>query len=75
MDQLCRMAYLDQDICEQLVVNEPGSFEPVWKQYDDLEPRIVPQLKALYIRKEFVCPGFWSFMKTIFPNCEIVYLR
>jgi hypothetical protein len=75
MEQLCRMAYYGQNICESLVVNEIGSFEPVWKHYDDMEPLVIPQLKELYIFPELVCPGFWSFMREVFPNCEVVYMR
>ena len=66
------MAYFGQDICETLVVNEPGSFESIWKNYDEYEPLIIPQLKKLYIRREFVCPGFWSFMRECFPKCEVI---
>ena len=75
MDQLCRMAYFGQDICSELVIDEHGSFEAVWKLYDAYEPLIVPQLTKLYIYKDIVCPGFWSFMKEIFPNCEVYYMR
>ena len=72
MEQLCRMAYYGQDVCEQLTINEPGSFEPVWKQYDDMEPLVIPQLRKLYIRRESLCPGFWSFMREVFPNCSVI---
>jgi hypothetical protein len=66
------MAYYGQDVCDSLVVNEPGSFEPVWKNYDDMEPLIIPQLRTLFVRREFVCPGFWSFMREVFPNCQVI---
>jgi hypothetical protein len=73
MEHLCRMAYFGQDICEELVIDESGSFDVVWKQYDDCgEPLIIPQLRKLYINPEFACPGVWSFLKEVFPNCEIV---
>ena len=75
MDQLCRMAYFGQDICEELVIDEYGSFEPVWKLYDEYEPLVVPQLKKLYIRPTLICGGFWSFMREVFPNCEIIFMR
>jgi len=73
MDQLCRMAYFGQDICDELVIDEPGSFEIVWKEYDCYgEPLTIPQLQRLYITPEFVCPGVWSFLHEVFPNCQVI---
>ena len=73
MDQLCRMAYLGQDICEELYINETGSFDIVWKEYDKYENTLViPQLQKLYIGRDFVCPGIWSFLREVFPNCEVI---
>jgi hypothetical protein len=69
MEQLCEMAYCGQNICDELIINEPGSFENVWKKYDRFEPLIVPQLKNLYISDKFQCPGVWSFLREVFPNC------
>ena len=73
MDQLCRMAYFGQDICEELKIDEAGSFEVVWKEYDYYgDPLIVPQLRKLYITSDFECPGVWSFLRETFPNCEVI---
>ena len=72
MDQLCKMAYFGQNICEELHITEKGSFENVWKQYDAYEPVVVPQLKKLYITIDFPCAGVWSFLHEIFPNCEVI---
>lgn len=66
------MAYFGQNICESLEILESGSFEPVWKRYDAYEPVIVPQLRKLYITREFPCPGVWSFIREVFPNCEVI---
>ena len=71
MEQLCDMAYFGQTICEELWITERGSFEPIWKKYDLYTPMIVPQLKKLYITTEFACPGVYSFLHEIFPNCEV----
>ena len=60
MDQLCRMAYFGEEICEEL-----------WKKYDMYEPRPVPELKKLYLPANFGCSGVWSFLAEIFPNCTI----
>lgn len=65
------MAYFGKDICEELRITESGSFEPVWKKYDEYEPRVVPQLRKLYVTREFACPGIWSFIREVFPNCEL----
>ena len=74
MERLFSMAYFGQNICEELAINQPGSLEPVWKRYDETggDPLIIPQLRRLYIRYENVCPGFWSFMRECFPNCEVI---
>jgi hypothetical protein len=72
MEQLCDMAYFQKDVCEELWIIESGSFETTWKQYDAYEPTVVPELKRLYITKDFPCGGVWSFLREIFPNCEVI---
>lgn len=72
MEQLCEMAYFGQHNCEELWITEPGSFENIWKRYDAYEPMVNLDLKRLYIRYECVCSGFWSFMREVFPNCQVV---
>lgn len=72
MEQLCQMAYFGQNICEELRITEKGSFETVWKRYDAYNPVVVPQLKKLYITIDFPCDGVWSFLREIFPNCEVI---
>jgi hypothetical protein len=75
MEQLCRMAYFREDLCEELTIAEPGSFDPVWRKYDAFEPKIVPELKVLYITEEFTCLGSSSFIEAIFPNCHVIIMR
>ena len=75
MEQLCDMAYFGKNICERLMIEDPGSFEPVWRRYDKYEPKPVLELKELYIMEEFECPGFQSFIRAIFPNCKIMYFE
>ena len=75
MDQLCRMAYFREDLCEELRISEPGSFESVWRNYDAYEAKIVPELKVLYVTEEFTCLGSRSFIEAIFPNCDVIIMR
>lgn len=75
MEKLCNMAYFGKDICDELVITEKGSFENIWKNYDEYEPMVVLQLKKLYITNDFMCPGSRSFLREIFPNCKVFILE
>jgi hypothetical protein len=69
------MAYFREDLCEELRISEPGSFESVWRNYDAYEAKIVPELKVLYVTEEFTCLGSRSFIEAIFPNCDVIIMR
>jgi hypothetical protein len=50
---------------------ENRPFDEIWKRYDGLEPCVVPELEVLYVPWGAVCPGIWSFLREVFPNCEV----
>jgi hypothetical protein len=51
-------------------------FDQIWRSYDSMTPTVNTTLRYIYVpRVLFDVLGINSFMKEVFPNCEVVFWK
>lgn len=84
--KLCDMAYYRKNVVSEFIVD--GLYEEIlklknleeltldfqWKNYQELKPLIIPELKYIYVpRILFESLGVYAWFKYSFPNCKIEF--
>jgi hypothetical protein len=84
--KLCDMAYYRKNVVSEFIVDglydellklknlEELTLDFQWKNYQQLKPLIIPELKYIYVpRILFESLGVYAWFKYSFPNCKIEF--